>query len=353
MKIIHFTPFAPNACGLYEAARDMAVADARAGHEVHLVDLGTTVDGGNHQPGKPGKLDSRGDNIVTADPKQALSTDMIIAHSGIPDNLIVGCQAPIIWILHGRPAACFLPELAGRGNSYSLIKILASWPRVKAMVTFWEYHVKFWELLIPNEKLVCFDAPPIDEKRFGPNGPKHDFKGKGGKWNIVIADTCREDVSTFEVAYGVLEFVKAYTEGGVKVHFYGMNKELGPWQPILQEMDRLECLGDVWIRKPDMEEVYRAADILLSPQRIVTRVVGESLSCGTPVIAALGCEYATWNTCVENPGGVVGTLRVAVSQLENKEDIVKKEVCRAAEAFSLSKYNNAISEVYRKVLRTN
>ena len=241
MRIVHFAPFAPNACGLFEAARDMAIADMLAGHEVHIVDVGYTVNG-TWKAGEIGKMDSRGGTYITSsDPQIALSADVLIAHTGVPDNWIVGCQAPIVWILHGRPAACFRPEQFGREKSYSLLAMVAKWPRVKKMVTFWPYHVKFWEPIDPHHKVVCFDAPPIDGARFCESGPRHNFGELGGNWNILIADSWREDVDIYELSQGIIDGAKRLK--GVKFHFCSMEEPLGPWEYVLTQLRSLGALG--------------------------------------------------------------------------------------------------------------
>jgi len=345
MKIAHYAPFAPNACGLYEAARDMIVADGQSGLSSCLVDTGITVNGERRNtPGEAGKLDERGGTrVVTVTPEEALSADIIMAHTGIPDNWIVGSQSPIIWILHGRPTACFIPEQYDRGSSYTLLSKIAKWSRIKAMITFWPYHMPFWKAIIPEEKLVCFDAPPIDGDRFSPNGKKHKFKVTG-EINVVFADTPREDVNPFEVIHGALEVAKRRTD--VVFHFYGLPNPLKCWEVLLLQFKHLNALGDVWARKTDMEEVFRAADLVVSPHRITTRIIGEALSCGTPVIAAEGCEYATWTCDPGDPVYVDNIIELAIE--EHKKHLV--DVINSANDFSLNNYNKHIRTVYEGIL---
>jgi len=352
MRIVHFASFAPCACGLYEAARDMVIADRLSGHETYLVDVGitTSIKGElKHEEGAPGKKDNRGGTeIISEDPSIAYKADVLIFHTGVPDNWIVQCQAPIIWILHGRPLACFRPEQFGSGNSYSLIATIARWPRVKAIVTFWQHHIPYWLPIIPSEKLVCFPAPPIDEKRFCKDGEKHDFKEMGGKWNIMLAESWREDVDMYEIVHGAIEFAKTRTD--IKFHFYGLVIPFPAcWELLVAELRKLNALGELWARRENIQEIYHAVDILLSPQRIITRTIGEALSCGTPVIAANGCAEATWTTFPDEPFEVADTLKLALSELEyNKENILKR-VQMNAKVFSLANYSLQMNQLYKKV----
>jgi len=347
MKIVHFAPFAPCGCGLYEAARDMVIADRLAGHEAELVDTGPTVNG-VHGEGKPGQVDARGGTEVrTAEPGIAYSADLFVAHAGYLDQWIVQTQAPVIWILHGRPAACFRPEQFGSGNSYSCLASIARWPRVRKMVTFWPHHVPYWSPIIPPEKLVCLPAPPVDGKRFSPEGPTHDFGAMGSTWNIAVAESWREDVDIYEISHGALELARQMA--GVKFHFYSMENPLRCWEHLLSEFRRLGALGEVWARRPNIEEIYRAADIVLSPQRIATRVVAEALCCGTPVVAATGCQVATATAPQDEPEQVAFAIKELILQLHADAGEVKAKVRAAAEAFSLSRYSSAMNALYERI----
>jgi len=352
MKIVHFAPFAPNACGLYEAARDMIVADLQAGHDSHLVDVGVTLNDGSHEEGKIGQTDARGGSIIqTESPEIVLNADIIMAHTGISDSWIVKCQTPIIWILHGRPTACFKPEQFGKGWSYTLISELAKWPRVKTMLSFWPNHKNFWEVIIPQEKIVCFNYPPIDENRFNRYGSMYDFAGKFGRYNIVISESLREDVDFFELIHGIILYAKK--NPNFKVHIFGLENPIRCWELILEELRRLKILGTVWARRTNMEEVYRAADIIVSPQKIITRSIGEALSCGTPVIADEECSLATYKTKINNPNKVANILEKVFYDLTNKKSDVLKKVNNDAKKLSLNEYNKKINILYAKVLKTN
>ncbi len=349
MNIVHFAPFAPNGCGLYEAARDMIVADKVFGHESNLVDTGATVNGEAAVQGEVGKIDARGmTEVITASPDVAMYADVLIAHTGVPDPWISKCQAPLIWMLHGRPQACFQPEQFGRGHSFSLINMLASWPRVKAMVTFWPYHEKFWLPIIPREKLICFQAPPVDCSRFAVTGKTHDYSIMGDEINVVLADSWREDVDLYEITNGVIEFARR--EQGVKFHFYGVDGPPACWEYLFNDLRMYGALGEIWARRPGMDEVYRAADVILSPHRITTRVIAEALCCGTPVVAAQGCSHATWTCDPGNPDSVATALSRAIKQIKKSPQAVKKRVKKVSKEFSLAVYAGCMNELISKVL---
>ena len=348
MKIVHFVPFAPNACGMYEAARDMYVADLKAGHDVHMVDVGVTVNG-KHKPGSVGKNDNRnGLNIITENQNVVLDADIIMAHTGVSDNWLVKCQAPMFWVMHGRPAACFKPEQFKNRSSYSLMAEIATWQRAKVLLSFWEYHRIFWKPIIPANKLVILPAPPIDGSRFRKNGKTHFFNAaKDGMYNIIMAESWREDVDCYEIVHGVIEAAKK--QPGIKAHIYAMESPVPKcWEYLLSELRKYNALGEIWGRRPNMEEIYRAGDILLSPQRIVTRTVGEALCCGLPVIADEGNEFATWQANIREPDKLAELIIQAIKDLSTKRSEIWKKVEKTALSFSLTAYSLQMNDLYKK-----
>ena len=348
MKIIHFTPFAPSSSGLYEAARDMAVADTISGHDTYIVDTGVKRGGVEQSPGEAGKSDDRGGvNIVSAKPEEALDADILVAHTTMPMEWVQETEAPIIWMLHGRPTACFRHEIYHKAsNGYSILSAIANWKRVGKLVTFWPQHVKYWETFMPEGKLVCLDAPPIDARRFGPDGSVFDFGERAGKVNILLADSQREDVDLFELAHGCIEYAK--TNSDVKFHFFAMNEAHTHWEPVMQRLSELGGLGEIQSRYRKIEEVYRAADIVLSPHKIATRVVGEALCCGTPVIAARGNKHATGTMIPDEPESVARAIGTMLHRLREDKDQVQGKVTQAAQSFSLTNYSRCMNELYER-----
>lgn len=338
----------PNGNGTYEAARDMAVADALSGHEVHVIDTGTKLDGKEYEVGRAGKKDLRGGiEIVSSDPVEAVGADIFIAHAGMPASWVEG-KAPIVWMLHGRPAACFRHEqVHEKSDAFTVLQSIANWPKVKRMVTFWTHHVKYWETFIPKEKLVCLDSPPVDERRFNTEGEVYDFGSLNGKVNILIADTCREDIDLYEIAHGAIEFARRKT--GAKFHFFSMNTEHRMWGIVFQALSDLGGLGEIQGRHKKITDVYRAADIVLSPHKITTRVISEALCCGTPVIAGKGNPHATFTAVVDEPVSVADAIGLLVKRLKEQKDDVLSKVKETAAKFSLSEYNKAMSEIYREI----
>lgn len=351
LKVCHLAPFAPHRAGIYEAARDLARADVLAGHDVAFVDTGATPAGsGTREEARVGARDERGDwTLATASPEVADAADVLVFHTGVPDHWVVTNQAPIVWIVHGRPLACFRPEQNGAGSSYSLYAQVSRWPRSKAMVHFWPEFRVFWDVVFPDGKQVALDFPPIDPARFAPAGPTHEFAPEHkGRWNGLLCDSWREDVDLYEVMHGALEAARRLP--GLKWHLYALEAGEGGrvrpcWEHLLTSLRKAGALGEVCGRMPDMDRVYRACDVLLTPHRIVTRCIGEAQSCGTAVVAAEGCAVTPWVARPDEPLAVARAVEKAL--LDGR----RWETARTAhERYSLERCGRRLAEVYRQAL---
>lgn len=358
MEIVHFAPFAPNRAGIYEAARDMVRADAQRGHLVSFVDVGPTRQDGTQEPAIIGAVDNRGGYLLTTvTPDWADDADVLVYHTGVPDGWVVKNQAPIVMVIHGRPLASFRPEQYNTGrNSYSLYAMLGGWKRVKRMVHFWPEFDRYWQVIIPPEKLVSFPVPPIDLERFTPDGPKHVFGPQHqGQWHALICDPWREDIDTFEVANGAIEAARRIP--GLKVHIYSMEPQPGTqnippvWEHLVRGLRKYGALGELFGRQVEFEQIYRAVDFVMTPNRIVTRIIGESLACGTPVLAANGCKVTPYTADIFNPDDVAAKAEHLVSDLKASRERVRQECLEVAQYFSLQRYGERMETVYQEVTR--
>lgn len=254
-------------------------------------------------------------------------------------------------MLHGRPLACFRPEQNSKNHSrsYSLIAELAAWPRVKYMVTMWPDHVPFWRPIVPCRKLYCLDAPPIDERRFCAEGEEHNVgPAHRGDFNILIADSWREDIDVYEIAHAPL--FAASKIRNMRVHFYAVETPLGPWEHIFTAYRKAGILGEVCARMPDMEKVYRSMDCLLTPHRIATRVMAEALSCGLPVVGGLGCKWTSYTGSPESPQSVAEALVRCYQDWKLSPAEVNKMALQTASSFRLQRYIDAMNPIYKSII---
>lgn len=348
MRIAHLAPYAPNRCGLYESARDMARADTFGGNEVIFIDAGVTENGVRNES-VVGAIDERaGFRLQTADFNLLETADILILHTGVPDNWIVKNQKPLIWVVHGRPLACFRPELNNKGNAYSLYTDVSGWSRTKKMLYFWPEFEPHWKPVF-NGKDLILDYPVIDETRFSHTGEKHKLANHG-KYNILVCDSQREDVDLYEMVVGLL--IACEKIPGLKIHFYGFDMPLpNCWNILLGKLKEVGGLGDIQGRVTNMELIYRAVDCLISPNKIITRTIGEALSCGIPVISDnnnhnIMSDY----TCnMSDPADVFEAVELFVNDHDNKL-IDKNVILERSRVFNMQNYSKKINEIYREIL---
>lgn len=280
MRVAHIAPYAPGACGLYEAARDMARADTMQGHEVVFVDCGADI-GGVRQETKVGAVhDVGGFCVNTAPPTNIEDCDLIVLHSGCPVEWLG--EKPIVVIVHTRPLAAYRFERAHPGAaSFTFPRILAALPNTRALVSMWPEHARVWRHVI-GPKLVTVDWPPIDLERYAPTGERIEIpEHSRGLLNGLICESEREDVDLMDTLLLAADLAAAHP--GLKWHVIGLEQSAAHG-PLLEAIATAGGLGMISQRIKPVEIALRAMDFLLTPQRIVTRSVGEAMACGLPVI---------------------------------------------------------------------
>lgn len=282
MRIVHVAPFAPGRCGLYETARDLLVAERRLGHDAVLVDAGVQGEGPHY-----GQVDGRAASVVEAcRPEDAGGADVLVTHTAPSRAVLDATDAPIVHVMHGRPRSSYLLERA-KPDTSPVWRLLRQWgrdDRHRAFVTLWPSHVRAWRCAVPSERLHTLSGPPVDLVQWTPKGDRHDL-GEGV--HVLVCDMWREDVDPLETLFDLAETAYRRPELGLRVHVYGLRNPLGPAvEAVLGRLRRIGALGSAKGMMRGMAAVYRSADVVVSPQRIATRTVRESLACGTPVLWA-------------------------------------------------------------------
>lgn len=351
MNIGHVSYFGPNRSGLYEASRDMAKADTISGHKVFFFDAGVPEKEGRKNI-QVGAIDDRnGFKIVTAHPDLLNEMDIIILHTGIDDKYLVKTDSSLIWVVHGKPLDCFRPEQDGIRDSYSLYNNLSKWKRAKYMLYFWPEYKPFWTGF-PEEKHLILKYPVIDEDRFNSNGEIYKIEDPG-KYNVLICDSDRADIDKFEMVIGCIEAAKQIP--GIKFHFVGMDLPVkNCWKILFEELDKVGGLGDIKGRMGDMQKFYRAMDLTFSPNRILNRVIAESLCCGTPTMQEFGTNgmdngLSDYVCYVPSPKSVVEKLKEFVTDFDSNK-IDKNKIIERSKVFNMKNYSSQMNEVYKKVL---
>jgi len=350
MKIVHIAPYGPNRAGIYEAARDMVRADALAGHDVAFVDVGAQAVGKpTPEPAQVGAVDDRGGyRLVTAAPSVAQTADVLIMHTGCPNEWVVTTQAPFVWVVHGTPLAAFRAEQEHGPKSYSLYAGAAQWPRTKAMVYFWPEFRPYWDVVFPADKSVVLDYPPVDRARFSPDGAKIEIpRFQRGRYNGLICDSWRDDCDILELTHGALEAGRRVP--GLTWHIYAVPDPNGPFGYLIDALRQAGMLGSVGGRRGDMEQVFRGMDFVLSARRSISRVIAEAVCCGVPVVAARYCTAASYTADIAEPGSVAAAVQRLTERLDADRAGLLAEVAGMAEHFDLTDYGATMTALYQRL----
>jgi len=340
IRVAHFAIFAPHASGQYGTVKDLILSERRVGIDAQFIDYGH--EGKNES--RVGLIDG---NITTMPIEWALNgADVVFCHSNVPNKVLE--KKPSILTLHGRPESSFRLEFHKISPIISIIIEWAKRKKYQTYVTFWPEHLFYWSRILPGEK-IFYVPPPVDLDTFNPDGPKHDFGDKNGSPNILIADMWREDTTPFNVIFGAQYFKEHFCKEA-KLHIYGLPHN-NTCINFLSPLKKAGLIGEIFGVMRNIAEVYRAADMVITPNIIATRIVRESLASGIPIVAPHSCRYAKFHAeprDVKDFGEAIN--RCWIDSFINK-DKVKMEMRKIAETeFNFERAGQAIKQVCERVL---
>lgn len=267
LKLAHIAVVTPGRCGLYETVRELVVGLRALGVDSRVCDpLAKTL-----------PEEDRGATMGLMD--WARAADILVNHSGL--GPLDETSKPVIHVAHGRPRSTFLIELKGSTPVYSYHYHKNKDPRFRAVVTFWPRHKPYLEVMWPDTPVHCVTAP-VDLDAWNPAGPRgYGFHGKKGSCNVICTDAWRDDIDPFEVVNAFALYARKFK--GARLHIYGASKNMRGWGALLKSVQDQGNLGEVlpWVK--GLANVYRAADMLITPHTIAVRSIREAMACGCPV----------------------------------------------------------------------
>lgn len=282
MKIGHFAIFSPNQSGMYATVKDLILSERSVGIDAQFIDYGLN----QKAESREGLVDG---DIHTVPLKWAYEeADVIIRHTEIPVDLL---GKPALFALHGRPENSFRLEQYKLAPVISLVQREAQAGRYRGFFTFWPEHLHYWSWIMPSIK-VHYIPSPINLDEFNPLGKKYDFGERSGKPNIVIADRWREDNTPFNIVYAA-QYFREHFCNTAKVHIYGIPTD-NTCINYLSPLQKVGLIGQTYGVVPNLAEIFRSADMLLTPNIIATRIIREAMASGLPVVAPRGCNYTNY-----------------------------------------------------------
>lgn len=348
MRVVHCATIAPNRCGLYGTARDMAAAEIKYGIDAGFLDVTPATDGAFINGVMEGYPKIKDPMVKPKSYEWAKEADAYIRHSYIPAEL-QALGKPLLLALHGRPESSFRLETQTKQAIMSTIFKRGHDKRYRGFLCFWREYMVPWQLVVPQEKLFYVPAP-IDLDYYNPDGEKFDISKHSGEPNIVIADIWREDIIPLNLVYAAALFQQKYCKTA-KLHLLAVQgKNLRALMGTLSGLKNISVLGGVVGITKDINNLYRAMDMVITPHTIATRTVREPLACGVPVVAGAGNKYTPYTASHLDIDAFAKAINDCWQDIKADRDSIKAMARKTAEiAFNFDNTGKVMKQVLEKV----
>ena len=351
MKVSHFLNFAPHQAGIYGTATDLVRAERKQGMDVDVVDYGN----GMNSPQRHSRVGCVDGDITTVAPEHALESDVIVRHSALP-QMVFDSNVPLVMPFHGAPEYTFMLEHMGNTRTLKELIVSAANPRYKAFITFWKENIFYWEAMFPGKKIFYVPAS-VDLDKFNPGGALYTFPNPG-KINIVIAGVWRKEYTTpYSVLFAAAKFVRDKCPEariqvfGVPADHAKYPKNDGPVNRTLLALKKMKVVGGCYRIVPNLDEIYRSADIAVTQHTIASRTVREALASGCPLVAASGNKYTPYTADPRDTDGFVDAIdRCYKDILERRKEVRANARGVAEREFNLDKVGKAMKRVFEYAL---
>lgn len=345
MKIAHFALFSPNLAGMYATVRDMIFAERMQGIDAEFIDYDIDKDGRTFS-----RVGLYENGLVTKSPDWAYKeADIIVRHTLVTEP-IAHVGVPMIMTLHGRPEYSYMLEHYNHGSVMKILTNHETDPKYKAYITFWKEHLNCWQILLPKRK-IDYIPSIVDLDRFNPDGKKHDFGEANGSPNILIADMWREDITPYNAIMAAVRFQQKYCKTA-KIQMFGLpNPGRGFISGFSQRLIDAGMIGEACVLVPFLDKIYRSADILVTPHRIATRIIRESLASGLPIVAGAGCPYTNYTGDARDHDIFASKINKCWQNIQRDPEAAKRDARATAEReFNYENAGKAMLKLCNRIL---
>lgn len=354
MKVAHFLNFAPHQAGIYGTAHDMIVAERRLGIDAQAIDYGN----GMNAPQRHSRVGCKDGGIETIAPDWAVKeADIIVRHSALPQK-VFDTHKPIVMPLHGAPLYTFMLEHMGQTRVLKEIIVSAKNPDYKRFITFWKQNIFPWQMLLPDNK-IDYVPPSVDLNKFNPGGKLYNFEEKKkGDFNIVVTNVWRKEyVTPYSVLMAACKWVRE-KHPTARVHVFGVPgdnakypKNDGPVNRTLLSLQKAGCVGSCFNIVSNLDEVYRSADMLVTPHVVASRTIREALASGCPIVAAAGCEFTPYTAHPRDIDGFVTAIDTCYQDIQEDKIRVRGDARDMAEVeFNLTNVGTVMKKIFEDIL---
>lgn len=347
LRVAHFCTFSPHLCGLYHTTKDLIWAERQLGVDARMVNILVKKKEDKSNSIEYGKISTDG-WLTTVDKSWAERADILVLHTAIPDELL-SIGKPVIVMCHGRPESSFLLEYYGVLGTWSSYYTRARNSKYSAFVTFWPEFLPILKNYLPEKRLFCVPAP-VNLTEYSPFGDVFNFGDRSGTPNIVVADMWRRDVTPFNVIMAADLFRKKYCSTA-KLHIIGVPGAKKQHMSVLfYGLQQSGVLGNVAGNMKKVKEIIRAANMVITPHVIATRVIRESLALGTPVVAGTGCRYTPYQANPRDIEGFAYIMNQCWEDYKSDKDFRSRFRAISEKEFDPLKSGKAMQKVFESVL---
>jgi len=326
MKIAHWSSFAPSRSGLYEAAKDLVLAERAAGIDALFMNM-SIEDIEQHKAKCPGgRIDEA--NLNPSDWEAAKDAKIWVIHRGIPASMLEESKKHyLIMAIHGAPEHMMMHDIENSGNVQSFNSHINMVNNYDRSVALNEHDYRIWQMYAPPEKLVHIDDS-IDVTRFSPDGYAWEFTGEP---SILHADVSRNIKLPFTLFWAMGKIYESIPEA--RLQMYGLPfAEINTFRNMMVRAQNIHLLGtleSVQMITSDLRPMMRGSDIGVNPNLsgVRSRVTMEMMACGLPVVGA-GEGYPIRRYRTYDTHGLAETILEAWEEIQ-KDPTAAREQARA------------------------
>jgi len=299
MKAAHFSSWAPSRSGLFEAAKDLVLAERAAGIDSMFINM-SVADPEKHLAECPGgRLDEA--NLKPSTWEEAKDAKIWVVHRGIPAELVEEAKKHYtIMAIHGSPEHVLINDIENSGNVQGFNDHINMVRNYSKAVALNEHDFHIWKLYADPGQVVHIEDS-IDVSRYSPEGYAWEFHGLPA---ILYADVCRNIKLPFTLYWAMAGIHEKLPEA--RLEMYGLPfAEINTFRNTMVRASNINLLGtleSVQLITSDLRPMMRGAHIGVNPNLsgVKSRVTMEMMACGLPVVASNGDypirQYRTYDT---------------------------------------------------------
>jgi len=333
MKAAHFSSYAPHRSGLFEAAKDLVLAERAAGIDSLFVNM-TVADPEKHLAECPGgTLGEASLNPSTWE--EAKDAYIWVVHRGIPAELLEESKKHYtIMAIHGGPEHMVMYDIENSGNKQSFNSHINMINNYSKAVALNEHDFQIWKLYADPGQVVLIEDS-IDISRYSPEGYAWEFHGLPA---ILYADISRNIKLPFTLFWAMPGVHRKLSKARLEV--YGLPfAEINTFRNTMvrgYDINLLGTLESVQLITSDLRPMMRGAHIGVNPNLsgVRSRVTMEMMACGLPVIATNG-DYAIKHYKAYGTEELERAICTAWEEIEKD----MKGACEKARAYALEHFD--------------